>query len=567
MPKRLCRDAPHRIIGDVLGDTEEAARLRAYELMELAQGDRHADALDELLALELRAEAHDWPEVGLLAAAGQALYDLVHGEDRAEVQRTLTALVGRAETLGSPSLTAVALSLRAVGAGGLGDTEALLTDAGRAVALAEDTALPALDRCTVLVVCGAAYNSLSLWELAHELYDEAAELAPQCERPVQDPALALNRILIHIEWGAALFELDDEPEALRHLGYAATAVQAALTTPDVPPLWQLDAAACGEVLGLVRDAFAVTPQAGATPDTGARLERVSRHRDALAAAADIEVLPLLDALVVLSLHRLGRIEEAVDLSTGLLEPGSSSTGARSFPGWVRAHVLTGDQPDETVRAHLSYGLMMARSRWTARLGALSAARSKIAGERLGVENARLSRDVHLDPLTGLANRRDFDAWLVRQPTVSSLAAVLLVDLDDFKVVNDAHGHAVGDEVLRQVARLVAGHVRAGDMALRLGGDEFAMVMTEDLEPGGGTRAGVSADLGELARTRARSLREAVATADWERVAPGLRVGVSVGVATGVIGPDEPGGMELLYRRADAQLYRAKSDRSLASAPR
>ena len=160
---------------------------------------------------------------------------------------------------------------------------------------------------------------------------------------------------------------------------------------------------------------------------------------------------------------------------------------------------------------------MARSRWAARLGALSAARSKIAGERLGVENARLSRDVHLDPLTGLANRRGFDAWLVRQPTVASLAAVLLVDLDDFKSVNDAFGHAVGDEVLRQVARLVAGHVRAGDMALRLGGDEFAMVMTEDLAPDADLGGPVAADLAELARTRARSLRESVAAA---RLGPG-----------------------------------------------
>ena len=199
--------------------------------MELAQGDRHAAALDELVSLELHAGAMNWSEVALLAGIGQALYGVVYEDDRVALQRTLVALVVRAESLGSPSLTALALSLRAVGAGGLGDSDGLLTDAGRAVALVADESLPALDRCTVLVICGAAYNSLSLWELAQELYDEAGALAPLCERPVQDAALAVNRILVHIEWAGALFELDDETEALLQIGYAAAAVETASATP------------------------------------------------------------------------------------------------------------------------------------------------------------------------------------------------------------------------------------------------------------------------------------------------------------------------------------------------
>ncbi len=122
--------------------------------MELAQGDRHAAALDELVSLELHAGAMNWSEVALLAGIGQALYGVVYEDDRVGLQRTLVALVVRAESLGSPSLTALALSLRAVGAGGLGDSDGLLTDAGRAVALVADESLPALDRCTVLVICG-----------------------------------------------------------------------------------------------------------------------------------------------------------------------------------------------------------------------------------------------------------------------------------------------------------------------------------------------------------------------------------------------------------------------------
>ena len=295
------------------------------------------------------------------------------------------------------------------------------------------------------------------------------------------------------------------------------------------------------------------------------LDRVNGHRTQLAAAEDIEVLPLLDALVVLSLHRLGRRRRAVELARHLVAPGSSSTGAQSFPGWVRAHVLTPDEPDEPVQAHLSYGLLMARSRWTARVGALSAARSKIAGELLVAENARLSRDVHLDPLTGLANRRGFDSWLRQPPATSSLAAVVLVDVDDFKSVNDAFGHSVGDEVLRQVARLVARHVRAGDMALRLGGDEFAVVMAEELAHDADLGGPVAADLsgtwrrtdlvpacggrrGRLGAAGPRSCRER----ERRRGGRCHRAARS-------------GGMGSLYRRADDQLYRAKSHHSTLSA--
>src|SRR4051794_30325827 len=107
----------HAHTAEVLRDAMLSARLRVYELMELAQGATHGSALAELEDLELTAEHQEWPEVALVAAAGQALYGVVHGEDRAEVRRTLHALVDRAEKVGAPALTALALSLRAVGAG------------------------------------------------------------------------------------------------------------------------------------------------------------------------------------------------------------------------------------------------------------------------------------------------------------------------------------------------------------------------------------------------------------------------------------------------------------------
>ena len=148
----------------------------------------------------------------------------------------------------------------------------------------------------------------------------------------------------------------------------------------------------------------------------------------------------------------------------------------------------------------------------------------------------LSRDVLLDPLTGLSNRRVFDDWHQEVPDTARATALLLIDLDDFKVVNDLHGHAVGDEALRRVARVVAGHVRPGDLALRLGGDEFAVIITEEHDPAGPDGLDV---LRATAEARAHALREAVAATDWERIAPGLEVRLSVGVAVGVLGPHSP----------------------------
>jgi diguanylate cyclase (GGDEF)-like protein len=193
---------------------------------------------------------------------------------------------------------------------------------------------------------------------------------------------------------------------------------------------------------------------------------------------------------------------------------------------------------------------MASLRWQSRSGVLAAARATIAGERLSVEHARLSRDVLLDPLTGLSNRRSFDDWLARVPVGEHSAAMLLIDLDGFKGVNDVHGHAVGDEVLRRIGSLINEHVRPGDTALRLGGDEFVVILeTDKAEP---------ATLHRTARIRAQALREAVELTDWAHVSPGLRIAVSVGVAATTLGRGATGDPDALYRAADADLYANKA---------
>ncbi len=103
------------------------------------------------------------------------------------------------------------------------------------------------------------------------------------------------------------------------------------------------------------------------------------------------------------------------------------------------------------------------------------------------------RDARTDPLTDLPNRRDFAENLrleiARCRRDGKPLCLLYLDLDNFKKVNDKHGHAVGDEVLRGVAGVLRSHLRASDMAARLGGDEFAALLWQSELDGAGVAAG------------------------------------------------------------------------------
>jgi diguanylate cyclase (GGDEF)-like protein len=165
---------------------------------------------------------------------------------------------------------------------------------------------------------------------------------------------------------------------------------------------------------------------------------------------------------------------------------------------------------------------------------------------------RLDRLSHEDPLTGLANRRRWDAELAAVCTdaraCGGVVSVLLVDLDRFKRVHDAHGHPGGDEVLRQVAGLLAGAVRGEDLVARLGGDELGVLL-----PGADE---------QRAMTLAERVRDAAAALRPEGFAVG-EVSVSVGVAVAAGAEAYP--LEL-QSRADEQLYRAKITRNAVGGP-
>jgi diguanylate cyclase (GGDEF)-like protein len=178
---------------------------------------------------------------------------------------------------------------------------------------------------------------------------------------------------------------------------------------------------------------------------------------------------------------------------------------------------------------------------------LGLGRSLAQAAAIALDNARLYEEIRHqafhDGLTGLANRALFadrvEHALARSVRTGSLIAVLFVDLDDFKTVNDRFGHQAGDQLLRAIGERLVAIVRPGDTAARLGGDEFA-VLLEDVHSS------------EDARIVARRLIEAIRMPTRLGGVDAI-VGASIGVALSTDGERAPD----LLRNADFAMYRAK----------
>ena len=152
----------------------------------------------------------------------------------------------------------------------------------------------------------------------------------------------------------------------------------------------------------------------------------------------------------------------------------------------------------------------------------------------------LAHDAHSDALTGLFNRRKFNdlcaAEIVRSARYGTPLALIMVDIDHFKCVNDLHGHLVGDRALVDVTRVLGEQIRASDALCRWGGEEF-MILAPHLDPA-------------CAVQMADKLRAAVASADFGVAGP---ITCSFGVAAL---RDSDRAVDLILR-ADTYLYRAK----------
>jgi diguanylate cyclase (GGDEF)-like protein len=177
-----------------------------------------------------------------------------------------------------------------------------------------------------------------------------------------------------------------------------------------------------------------------------------------------------------------------------------------------------------------------------------ALRERLARQELAVVNAELSQLAGRDPLTGLANRRTYDAWLrshwAALADTGGALGLIVIDVDFFKPYNDHYGHAAGDACLQTIARCLRDQSRGTtDQVARIGGEEFAVLLP-----------GLTLD---RAGDVAERLRSAIAVADLPHLGapPPRRITISCGAAS--FQPGWGGSQADLFAAADAALYEAK----------
>jgi len=176
-------------------------------------------------------------------------------------------------------------------------------------------------------------------------------------------------------------------------------------------------------------------------------------------------------------------------------------------------------------------------------------KAELAAARVQIAELEVRADI--DPLLNILNRRGFERELARSlayvKRYGTDAVLLYIDLDDFKSVNDSHGHATGDELLKAVTAALMSQVRASDVIGRLGGDEFAVVLWNmSVTHAGG---------------KARALEESIAGVTITRGPAKLAVGASAGLVA--LSPlDTPA---QAIDAADRAMYMRKREKRAASA--
>jgi two-component system, cell cycle response regulator len=167
-------------------------------------------------------------------------------------------------------------------------------------------------------------------------------------------------------------------------------------------------------------------------------------------------------------------------------------------------------------------------------------------ERLRSNYERSLSMALIDPLTGAFNRRYLDAHLprllARAQEAQKPIAMMFIDIDHFKLVNDTHGHAVGDEVLKELANRVTRHLRSVDLVVRWGGEEFVVVMP-DADPASALVVG-------------ERLRARVAEVPFPVTGPAGELAITISAGIALTALDQPNADEVI-RQADAALYAAK----------
>jgi diguanylate cyclase (GGDEF)-like protein len=433
-----------------------------------------------------------------------------------------------------------ALSMRAMAHARAGTVEAALLDLGKAEVALTGCEDPGL-RCWAHTGLGYCYLELRLYELAEPHLQSALELdaSPMPLREAHAIDL-MNLAELHLRWADELERAhphDGATEQVTRLRAAGhrRASEAATEAERVGAAGLL--AACRAMALCARpehDAEASLAELRAAYDSPDHVA-YQGGRAALAGA------------LARALWTLGRVDEAVAIAHRAAEHAAVAGDwqVAATASWLLVE-LQAEAGVPGAAAGRSYGRLLSGVLWQQRLATLHGANAALELERMQRDTALARRAATEDALTGVGNRRALDEALQslrdeppgRQGPVRA-TSLLLIDLDDFKAVNDTYGHAVGDAVLREVAAAIRSVARTGDLVARIGGDEF-VVLAHNLDTVGALRL-------------ADRVTEAIA--DIERVpsAAGLRLSASVGAATAT----DPGALEDLLSRADAGMYDVK----------
>ena len=499
------------------------AVVAGYALLEASQAGPLGPERDELLAA---ARAEGWHDVALLAHYATFANLLLTGDGAHDV---IDRMASEAELAGDDALRALVVATRGElperdqGEGPAAPDAAL----AQAVALLDDGRGSAVHRPVAYIACGLGYGQRNLWELEEEMYERADEalavpLPPGLEptRTYNRRVVAMNRNEAHAAWTCALAEAGLVSDARRRA--AARRRLDAEVLADLPEQWRHDAAAVEFLLAAV---------AGEAEDPPC---------DVVAAAVEASPWPGYLGCVQLGAAVRALLADDHAQAAELAEQSLKRLSDDYLPT-IRMLALglsarVGANPQTT-----RYLDELTSLRWSARVKLLGAAKARLDAERIRLENEHLAERAYLDELTGAANRHAYTRHLgrLRRSPAEHRVAVLMVDVDRFKAVNDRFGHGVGDEVLRRVTTVLGDHCRPSDLLARVGGDELVLLL--DAVSGGD------------AVRRGEELVDAVQRLAWADVAAELAVSVSAGLAEGpACTVDE------LLLVADARLYRAKA---------
>ncbi len=478
-------------------------------------------SVEELEAILECAEAQPWPEV-----RRAALYSLLSVPSKSEgppLREGVDRLLAQATTDQSVAMTALALAMRSATrferSDGSGST-ASDGDLARATALLEqDEGLP-LERITAHSRCAIGYGQRSLFELEQRHYEAADALLDMCEDGRRAAALRFDELEATIAWACALREIGDMEGTRERVESARRALRRC--ERDGVRAWKSALRSAELLLGALSGENVVERARAMLAELPAenRKDAGRLHLATALSAADSD--PELAA---------SSVEEAIALADPV------DTAAELLSLRLAAELEAARFGRDS--AGLRYSQRQAELRWRSRLSTLAVMEELVAAERLRAEAQLLRRQAFLDDLTGLANRRGWGRFAAALDHMhTGTVSVVLLDVDHFKEINCAYGHAIGDECLVRVARILAKSIRQDDLAARLGGDEFGLVIRS-----AGAKVGTA---------RAEAILRTVNDEAWDEVAPGLSVRLSIGVVAG-----DPSSFEQLVHRCDAALYKAK----------